>query len=920
MTSPNPVPRLRRNAVLTIVGLVVFFIIIFPALVRFGTNWYWYKEIGFQTILLTEITTRAMLIIVGALAAFAILYTNVRVAQRRARPLPAVMGDMISIAPNAPPLLVRRLALAAVIFLSFLSALTVSAGWLTVLRFFNGVPFGVSDPLFGRDIGYYTYTLPVVSGVLAFLNTLTIISVILASGIYLANGAIAFTGQQIRVGRVAGVHVAALLAVFFVLTAVQIWLVGIPQILFSSTGPFVGASYSDIKARLPGLHLAAVASLFAAGMVVFGIVRRRSVRFFALAVAIYVGTSVLGRALIPAAVQRLVVAPTELTAERPYLAYHIEATRRAWGLDSVTIRDVPGEAQLTAATLREHSATIENVRLWDREPLRQTFEQLQEIRTYYEFESIDDDRYWIDGRYRQVHLSPRELNSGALPARSFINEHLTFTHGMGVTMAPVNQVTEEGLPVLFIKDLPPVSSVSVRLTRPQIYFGEMTNSYAIVGSKQREFDSPSGDANVYTNYTGSGGVQFNSVLRRALLAWQFGSLDILLSQNISNGSKILYNRNIVERAQRALPFVRLDSDPYMVITETGQLKWIVDGYTTSTDYPYAQRLADGTSYMRNSVKIVIDAYDGSVTAYIADPNDPIVRTWANVFEGIFHPIDSMPADVRTHVRYPEDLYRLQTALYTTYHMTEPEEFYHREDQWQIPTIQVGQSESAFMRRIVMRLPGEDSAEFVFMSPFTPRNKDNLAAWMVARNDGDHYGELLVYRFPKQSLVYGPQQIVNRMNQDPEIAREVSLWDQRGSQVVRGALMVLPIEQALIYVQPLYLRAEGGRIHQLERVIVAYQNQVVMERRLEAALARLFGGAGAEPAPTRVATTGEAPAIPASTSAPAPNAASAELLRRAQQHYDRAMEAQRAGNWAQYGSEIAQLGAVLKQLNASSGSR
>ncbi len=916
MTSPNPVPRLRRNSVLVIVGLVVLFIIVFPALVRFAANWYWYKEIGFQTILLSEVKTRATLMIVAALAAFTILYLNVRIAQRRARPLPAVMGDMISIAPNAPPGLVRRLATGVAIFLSLLTAVTASTGWLTLLRFFNGVPFGVNDPLFGRDIGYYTYTLPVIAGVLAFLTTLTIISVLLSSGVYLANGAIAFTGQQVRVARVAGVHVAALLAVFFVLTAVQIWLVGIPQLLFSTTGPFIGASYSDVKARLPGLHLSAVAALVAAGMVVFGIVKRRNVRFFALAAGIYVGVSVLGRALIPAGVQRLIVAPTELTAERPYLAYHIEATRRAWGLDSVTTRDVPGEATLTAASLRQHGATIENVRLWDREPLRQTFEQIQEIRTYYEFESIDDDRYWIDGRYRQVHLSPRELNSAALPARSFINEHLTFTHGMGVTLAPVNQVTDEGLPVLFIKDLPPVSSVSLRLTRPQIYYGETTNSYAIVGSRQREFDSPSGDSNVYANYTGSGGVQFNSIVRRALLAWHFGSLDILLSQNISDTSKILYNRNIVQRAQRALPFVRLDRDPYLVITETGQLKWLVDGYTTSAGYPYAQRLADGTSYMRNSVKMVIDTYDGSVTAYIADPRDPIIRTWANVFEGIFQPLDSMPADLRAHVRYPEDLYRLQTALYSTYHMTEPEDFYHREDQWQIPTIQQGESESAFMRRIVMRLPGEDSAEFVFMSPFTPRNKDNLAAWMVARNDGDHYGELLVYRFPKQSLVYGPQQIVNRMNQDPEIAREVSLWDQRGSQVVRGALMVLPIEDALIYVQPLYLRAEGGRIHQLERVIVAYQNQVVMERRLEAGLARLFGGASILPPPPRVATAGEAPATPAvTTTAPAPNAATAELLRRAQQHYDRAIEAQRSGNWAAYGSEIAQLGAVLRQLQS-----
>ncbi|MGH7709659.1 MAG: UPF0182 family protein, partial [Gemmatimonadaceae bacterium] len=570
----------------------------------------------------------------------------------------------------------------------------------------------------------------------------------------------------------------------------------------------------------------------------------------------YIGVSLLGRALIPAAVQRLVVAPTELTTERPYLANHIESTRRAWGLDSVATRDMRGEATLSVASLRENSATIENVRLWDREPLRQTFSQIQEIRTYYEFATIDDDRYWIDGRYRQVHLSPRELSSASLPTRSFINEHLTFTHGMGVTLAPVNQVTEEGLPVLFIKDLPPVSSVSLRLTRPQIYYGELTDSYAIVGTKQREFDHPAGDANIFTTYAGTGGVRINSIWRRALLAWHFGSLKILLSGDITNDSKILYRRNIVERASRALPFVRLDGDPYLVVTDAGHLQWILDGYTTSSAYPYSQRLADGTSYMRNSVKVVIDAYDGTVKAYIADAKDPLVRTWANVFPGIFQPLDSMPSDLRAHLRYPEDLFRLQAALYATYHMREPEEFYNREDQWQIPTIQQGGAEHAFMRHLVMRLPDEDSAEFIFMSPFTPRNKDNLAAWLVARNDGEHYGDLLVYRFPKQSLVFGPQQVINRMNQDPEIAREVSLWDQRGSQVVRGALMVIPIEESLIYVQPLYLRAEAGPIHQLERVIVAYQNQVVMERTLEAGLARLFTGAGVLP-PTQVAAADSA---------------------------------------------------------------
>lgn len=917
-----PFPRVRRNVALSVVGLLVLIIIVFPALIRFAANWYWFSEIGFQTILVSEIVTRAVLMVSAGLAAFALLYVNVRIAQRRARPLPAVMDDMISIAPNLPPAVVRRLATVIAIFFSLLTAVTVSTAWLTVLRFLNGVPFGVNDPMLGKDIGFYAYTLPVLSGVMAFVMTLTVVATIMTGAVYLANGAVAFQGQLFRVSRAASVHIAALLAAFFVLTAGQIWLVGIPNLLFSSTGPFTGASYTDVNAHRAGMHAAALAALAAAGIVIFGIARRKGVRFFAAAVAVYVGVSLLGRALIPAAIQRLIVAPTELTKERPYLANHIDATRRAWGLDSVETRDVRGEVQLSLANVRANTATIENVRLWDREPLRQTLGQLQEIRTYYDFATIDDDRYVIDGRLRQVHLAARELNSASLPTRSFINEHLTFTHGMGVTLAPVNQVTQEGLPVLFIKDLPPVSTVSLRLTRPQIYYGELTNSYAVVGTRQREFDHPSGDANIFANYAGSGGVRLNSIWRRGMLAWHFGSLKLLLSQDIrSDSSKILYHRNIVSRAARALPFVRFDRDPYLVITDAGELKWLLDAYTTTDGYPYSQRLPDGTSYMRNSVKVMIDAYDGTVRAFIADPTDPIVRTWAAAFRGVLLPLDSMPADVKAHIRYPEDLFRLQAALYTTYHMTEPETFYNREDQWQIPSIQTAQAdgENLFMRRIVMRLPDEERGEFIFMSPFTPRGKDNLAAWMVARNDGAEYGNLRVYRFPKQSLVFGPQQIVNRMNQDPDIAREVSLWDQRGSQVIRGALMVIPIDESLIYVQPLYLQAEGGRIPELKRVIVAHQNRVVMEETLEAALGRLFaGGAGGEGLPpTRVAVAGEAAAPPAATGAAAPNASMADLLRRATQHYDRAIEAQRAGNWAAYGTEIERLGAVLRQLSSGS---
>ncbi|HKW47519.1 MAG TPA: UPF0182 family protein, partial [Gemmatimonadaceae bacterium] len=474
----------------------------------------------------------------------------------------------------------------------------------------------------------------------------------------------------------------------------------------------------------------------------------------------------------------------------------------------------------------------------------------------------------------------------------------------------VNEVTAEGLPVLFIKDLPPVSTVSVKVTRPQIYYGELTNSYVFVGTGQKEFDYPAGDRNVYTNYTGRGGVGIGSFLRRALYAWQFGSTDIFLSSYLTAQTRILYRRNVLQRAQAALPFLQFDSEPYLVVTDSGTLKWILDGYTTSASWPYSQPMEDGTNYMRNSVKVVIDAYDGTVVAYLADPNDPIVKTYAAIFGAIFTPMSAMPKDLRAHLRYPADLFRQQTALYATYHMVDPDAFYHREDQWQYPGVEKGTpNANPFMRHIILRLPGETTPEFIYMTPFTPRGKDNLAAWMAARMDGPNYGKLVAYRFPKQSLVYGPKQIANRINQETDISQQLTLWDQKGSSVIRGELLVIPINESLIYVQPLYLRAEGGTIPELKRVVVAHENRVAMAETLEQGLAALFGGSAA--APVVVARD--------STAARVPNASvsgQAGLLQEAQQHYDRAMTAQRAGDWATYGREIEELGKVLKQLRVS----
>jgi len=519
------------------------------------------------------------------------------------------------------------------------------------------------------------------------------------------------------------------------------------------------------------------------------------------------------------------------------------------------------------------------------------------------------------------------MNTTSLPTRGFINEHLTYTHGMGVTLGPSNAVTSEGLPVLFIKDLPPVSSVEIRVTRPQLYYGELANDFVLAPSRQREFDYPAGegDAAAYSSYDGRGGVSIGSFARRLLYAVRFGSLNILLSNDLSERTRILYYRDVHERAARALPFLLFDRDPYLVITDAGRLVWMLDAYTASGRYPYARAVGGGVSYMRNSVKVTIDGYDGTVRAYLAAPNDPIIRTMGRIYPGLVQPLDSMPADLRAHMRYPEELFRLQTTLFATYHMADPETFYHREDQWQIPSApqtggptassERGAAPEAFLRHIVMRLPGEADPEFILMRPYTPRQKDNLAAWIVARNDGPHYGKLAVYRFPRQTLVFGPNQIVNRINQDTEVARQITLWDQRGSEVLRGELLVLPIGGALIYVQPMYLRAQGGRIPELKRVVAAHEGRVAMAETLDGALSALLGGAGAiAPSATTPPATTDTTVAPALGTAASADVAS--LVRQAREHYDRARAAQRSDDWATYGTEMRRLGEILRQLDAA----
>ena len=900
----------RRKLILKIVLALLLAIWLFPSAVSMITDFWFFREIGYQVVFTRELFTRVILFLLVGVPTAALLYFNLRMAQRGLAPVhysiptqdgvPAIINITVIVSKATLPL---------AIVIGLMVGFGASASWDTFLQFTHGKPFGVTDPIWGRDIGFYVFTLPGIDAVVGLLRGLAIGLLVMLVPIYGIRGdIIPVPPKRLRIEPSAARHLAILLSAVFVLTALRLWYVDIPSLLYSTTGPLVGASYTDIHATLPMLRASAIVALLGAVAVFVGSIRGQLGRYAVWSVGCYLALAVAGRGVVPALIQKFIVAPTELTRETPYLRNHIAATRAAWGLDSVEVRDLGEAGHLTAADLKANAPTVDNVRLWDRDPLLQTFGQLQEIRSYYDFQSVDDDRYWIDGKYRQVLLSPRELNSKLLPTQTFINNHLTFTHGMGATVAPVNQVTTEGLPVLFIKDLPPEATTSLKITRPQIYYGEGNYDYAFVKTKQREFDHPAGEENVYATYTGVGGVSVGNVIRRLLLAVRFGSSNVFFSGDITDDSRVLYYRNITERVERAMPFLRFDHDPYLVIAADGTQKWIMDAYTSTDRYPYAQQgLTDGTNYMRNSIKVVVDAYDGTLKAYISAPNDPLIQTWAAIFPGIFSPMDSMPTDLRAHIRVPDQLYRAQTSLYTTYHMNAPEDFYHREDQWQIPAVDEQKASVPFMRHIIMRLPDEKAAEFIYMVPFTLKGKDNLASWMVARNDGTAYGKLRVYRLSRQSLVYGPTQIESRINQDTEISRQISLWDQRGSKVLRGDLLVIPIEQSLLYVQPLYLQADKGRIPELKRVVVAYENQVVMDETLDGALATMFGGSKRQ-------SVVAADMPPASAgAAAAPSSQFASDLAEARRHYQSALDAQRNGDWAKYGEEMKALGQVLGRV-------
>ncbi|MFQ3574691.1 MAG: UPF0182 family protein, partial [Thermodesulfovibrionales bacterium] len=625
---------------------------------------------------------------------------------------------------------------------------------------------------------------------------------------------------------------------------------------------------------------------------------RGLIRFMSFPVFIFAGLYVIGLIVLPSAIQKLKVAPNELALETPYIENSIKFTRKAYDLDRIEVIPFDVDYNLKGTDIDRNEATIKNIRLWDHSPLLRTYSQLQQIRTYYRFADVDNDRYIIDGKYMQVMLSPRELSYNDLPSKSWINERLIFTHGNGITMGPVSRISREGLPEFIIKDIPPVSNADIKVTRPEIYYGEMSNDYVIVGTKVPEFSYPTSTENVYTTYKGRGGVPIDSIFKRFLFSLRFQTEKILLSTDITDKSRILYYRNVSIRAKKLTPFLLFDKDPYIVVNKEGKLLWIIDAYTANNKVPYSKHLNRNINYIRNSVKVVIDAYDGTVDYYISDPSDVMIKVYSRIFPEIFKPLNQMPKDLLEHIRYPQMLLQVQAQMYSAFHMTDPKVFYNKENLWEIPSFGDKQMEPYYT---IMKLPGEKKEEYILLLPYVPAKRDNLAAWLAARCDGDKYGKLIVYTFPRDRLVYGPKQVDARINQDAYISQQLTLWGQRGSQVIRGSLLVIPIERSLLYVQPLYLSAaDKVGLPELRRVIVSYENEVVMEEDLESALVRLFGAKRQTPTKTQPEQRETKMSI-------------AELSKEALRLYERAIELQRQGNWAGYGEELKKLEQVLKKM-------
>ncbi|HHY37957.1 MAG TPA: UPF0182 family protein [Clostridia bacterium] len=893
----------RRTFILGI-AIILAVLIAVTLSAGFITEYWWFESLGFSQVFRTNILAKLGTGLVFGLIFTGVILVNVVVSKRGRRVLYVGIGETTQ-RIDLPRRTNLYLVVLALIF-GGLAGLNVSGEWLTVLRYLHRVPFGIQDPFFGRDVGFYIFNLPLLELVYQFLFATLLLTLALTLGVYFLTGSATWDNTLI-LERGARRHLSVLVGLLFALKGAGYQL-GIYRLLYSPRGVAFGASYTDIHAQLPALRVLIVVALAAAVLAIANGFRR-DFRLLGIAVgALALCSLVLGTGY-PAFVQQFEVEPDEISKERPYIEQNIKYTTLAYGLDKVVERHHPATVTLTREIIDRNEPTIENIRLWDWRALKDTYSQLQEIRLYYRFNDIDTVRYNVDGRYTQVFMAARELDQSRLAstAQTWMNLHLKFTHGYGIVANPSSAVSAEGLPVFLVRDIPPRSTTPVlEVKRPEIYYGELTDSYAIVNTKEPEFDYPLGDDNRYTHYSGKGGVKLDSFLKKVLFSIRLGSYKVLLTEAITPESRVMIHRQIEECVSTLAPFLMFDGDPYIIVSGDGRLKWIIDAYTVSDLYPYSEPFDGRVNYIRNSVKVVIDAYDGDVKFYAFDESDPLLASYRGIYPSMFTPLSEMPADIRAQMRYPEDLFNVQAQIYATYHMKDPQVFYNKEDLWQIPEqVSAGTKERMQAFYVVMNLPGETEPEYILMLPLVPKGKQNMIAWMAARMDGAKYGEIVVFKFPKEKMVYGPMQVEARIDQDPEISQRLTLWGQVGSSVIRGNLLVLPIEDSVIYIEPLYLQARDNKLPEFKRVIGVYDDKVMMEESLDRLLARMFG---AKPEIT--------PAPRAVTERPVEEKVSEDLIDEALRLYRLAQDRIAAGDWAGYGEAIRELGKVLERLSGN----
>src|SRR5215467_11003127 len=901
-------PRRRVPWQGVIVALIMAGVILAVGLILLGltgdflVDWLWFSAVGYPHVFWTTVAAQAAVFLVTFVVTAAVLWANASLALRLAqspwmqRPTDFEWKE-VDVLRLADVLEFMRLRLPWPLVIGVGAGLIAAlvawgemSNWGAFLRFLYQVPYGLTDPLYSKDIGFYLFSLPTYVVIKNWMLLTLGLSALSAGVVYWARGEIEFDGQRRLLSPMAIAHGSGLLGVFLLVKA---WSYDLDRylLLYRDNGVVIGASYTDIHVELPVLWLLMALSVVAA-LAAWANLRVRTYRLPAAAAVLVFGGSIVLSDVLPGLFQRVFVKPSELQQEKPYIARNIALTRQAYNLHQIVVKPFPAEQDLSFQGLEGNKATIDNIRLWDWQPLMDTYAQLQEIRTYYKFHDVDVDRYQLAGTYQGVTLTARELKSSLLPpnAQTWVNRHVLFTHGNGAVMSPVARKSPEGLPLFYLRDIPPVAAGGPEIHEPRIYYGEETDDYVIVKGSVSEFDYPKGKDNIYAGYNGVGGVAAGGLAQRLLFAWYFSDVNLLLSSYITNESRIMMRREIRERVRTIAPFLRLDHDPYLVISE-GRLFWLQDAYTTSDYFPCSQPASGlDLNYIRNSVKVIIDAYNGTVDFYLMDPMEPIAATYQRIFPKLFKPLTSMPPDLLKHIRYPEDLFLIQARLYQAYHMEAAEVFYNREDLWQFPR-EPGSGGAATMKPyyIIMRLPEELQAQFFVMLPMTPNRRDNMIAWLAARCDLPDYGKLIVYEFPKDKLVYGPFQIEALINQNTYISQQLSLWNQMGSRVIRGNLLVIPIENSILYVSPLYLRAQQGQLPELKRVIAAYGDRVVMKETLGEALSSLFTEMGPETVTPNPET--------------APSPAGADRAREALDHYNQAVERLKSGDWTGFGSQL-----------------